>query len=88
MYQTKDAGYSEAIATIMDNRVILNWNQKDLGELVDKLYETSMMFGCYKKPLIKRFFAWFERQNAIEYERALPIECKSGSLAETMKGLE
>lgn len=87
MFNTKTGGYSEAIATVIEGMVILNWNQKNMGELVSTINDDNMiMDGCKLSP-IATFIKWFKRQDEIN-SKLIERDIGVGSLSMTMRGLE
>lgn len=90
MYKTETGGYSESIASVVEDVVILNWNQKIVGQLLHKIHDNSMLVGHHKASLSVRIKKWFRNQQRINdniVRRDIREEAK-GSLVETMRGLE
>lgn len=64
MYINKTGGaYSSSIATIIDGFIVLNWNNKNVGELKKTQSENSYFNHEQKENLIKKILQWFHDKN-------------------------
>ena len=73
MYLNGEGGaYSSAIATVIDDRIILNWNSKDVGPLVETNHEKNYRV-TRKQTLLGSFIEWFKRTDE-KYQRRVILD--------------